>query len=140
MNEFKSKNASKYPSTFSTQPATRPSYIPPKTTVNGKEREIQYNPTYGGYGFFDDLGKFMIYDAITDIALDSFKKDEVRYVTQVQEVEKKAQQAEQSAATNNVQNAENQKNDEGVSGKTVFALFLGGIAILSFLLFVFGKI
>jgi hypothetical protein len=77
--DFKKQNAAKYPTTFDTPPATRPAYIPPTTNYNGQPRQIEYNPQTRSYGFFDDLGKFMIYDAITDIALDSFKKDTVAY-------------------------------------------------------------
>jgi len=92
VSEFKKNNSSKYPTTFSSPPSSRPSYIPPVTTHAGKERKIEYNPQTRSYGFFDDLGKFMIYDAITDLAFDAFKKDEKRYVTEVQHVEKQANQ------------------------------------------------
>jgi hypothetical protein len=83
--DFKRANAGKYPTTFSTPPAQRPSYIPPRTTYNGSQRDIIYNQQSGGYGFFDDLGKFMIYDAITDMAFNSHKQEEVRYVQAVNE-------------------------------------------------------
>lgn len=85
VNDFKKNNASKYPTTFATPPASRPTYIPPATNYGGRDRNIEYNPQTRSYGFFDDLGKFMIYDAITDIAMDSFKKDEKVYVQAVQE-------------------------------------------------------
>lgn len=83
VSDFKAKNANKYPTTFDTKPATRPSYIPPVTTYNGQPRNIEYNPATRSYGFFDDLGKFMIYDAITDLALKSFDNDEKIYVQKI---------------------------------------------------------
>lgn len=85
--DFKKNNASKYPTKFTTPPATRPSYIPPTTTYNGQPREIVYNQSYGGYGFMDGLGQFMIYDAITDMASNAFQKDQTVYVQQTKEHE-----------------------------------------------------
>lgn len=77
--DFRAKNAQKYTTTFDTQPATRPAYIPPTYNYGGKPRSVEYNPQTRSYGFFDDLGKFMVYDAITDIAMDSFRQDSNRY-------------------------------------------------------------
>ena len=88
VSEFKQKSSSKYPTTFSTPPATRPNYIPPVTTYNGKQREIEYNPQTRSYGFFDDLGKFMVYDAITDIALGAFQKEEKVYIQTSEQLKK----------------------------------------------------
>lgn len=115
VNDFKAKNANKYPTTFDTKPATRPSYIPPTTNYNGTNRPIEYNPATRSYGFFDDLGKFMIYDAITDIALNNFKNDEKIYVQNVSELNKQEAVALQ------------QENDE--SNVTNFFLWFFGIAI-----------
>lgn len=89
--DFKKNNQDKYPTTFNSQPTSRPNYIPPSTTYNGVNRPIEYNPATRSYGFFDDLGKFMIYDAITDIALDSFKKDETVYVQTVENLKQQEQ-------------------------------------------------
>lgn len=97
VSDFKKNNESKYPTKFTTPPASRPSYIPPTTAYNGQQREIYYNQSAGGYGFMNTLGQFMIYDAITDIALGSFQKDQTVYVQQTKEHEAaiKAQEAEQ---------------------------------------------
>lgn len=84
--DFKVKNAAKYPTTFSTQPAQRPTYIPPTTVYNGQSMPIQYNQQAGGYGFFDGLGKFIIYDAILDVAKGAFNKDQTEYTRKVEEI------------------------------------------------------
>lgn len=98
MKDFEAKNASKYPTTFASQPSTRPSYIKPTTTYNGRVRNVEYNASTGSYGFFDDLGKFMVYSAITDVALDAFKDDEKVYVQKTAELDK--EHAEAVAAEN----------------------------------------
>lgn len=85
ISEFKKNNESKYPTRFSTPPAQRPSYIPPTTVYNGQQRPIYYNQQAGGYGFLNTLGQFMIYDAITDVALGAFQKDQTVYVQQTKE-------------------------------------------------------
>jgi len=97
--EFKKNNASKYPTRFSTPPTQRPSYIPPTTTYNGQQQPIYYNQQAGGYGFLNTLGQFMIYDAITDVALGAFQKDQTVYVQQTKEHQAavKAQEEEWSA-------------------------------------------
>ena len=48
---FQSKFGNQFPSKYSTQPATRPSHIPQRTTVNGQQYDVRYNPQYGGYGY-----------------------------------------------------------------------------------------
>lgn len=88
ISDFKQKNSSKYPTTFNTPPSTRPTYIPPVTNYNGKQREVEYNPQTRSYGFFDDLGKFMVYDAITDIALGAFQKEEKVYIQTSEQLKK----------------------------------------------------
>ena len=75
VNDFKAQNAAKYPTTFATPPAVRPSYIPPATVYNNTNYPVQYNPATQSYGFFDGLGKFMVYDAITHMAMKSFDSD-----------------------------------------------------------------
>ena len=50
LKSFKSKNASKYPTKFSTKPGKRPDYIPPTITTNGKRHNISYRN--GGYGYY----------------------------------------------------------------------------------------
>lgn len=88
VSDFKQQNASKYPTTFNTQPTSRPNYIPPVTNYNGKNREVQYNPQTRSYGFFDDFGKFMVYDAITDLALGQFKTQEKVYIQTTEQLKK----------------------------------------------------
>lgn len=88
VSDFKQKNASKYPTTFATPPSTRPNYIPPSTNYNGRNRDIQYNPQTRSYGFFDDFGKFMVYDAITDLALNQFKTEEKVYIQTSEQLKK----------------------------------------------------
>lgn len=88
VSDFKQKNASKYPTTFATPPSTRPNYIPPSTTYNGRNRDIQYNPQTRSYGFFDDFGKFMVYDAISDLALNQFKTEEKVYIQTSEQLKK----------------------------------------------------
>jgi len=93
ISDFKQKYSSKYPTTFNTPPSTRPTYIPPVTNYNGKQREVEYNPQTRSYGFFDDLGKFMVYDAITDIALGAFQKEEKVYIQTSEQLKKDEQTA-----------------------------------------------
>jgi hypothetical protein len=50
LKSFKSKNASKYPTTFTTKPNVRPGYIPPTVTSNGKKHNVSYRN--GGYGYY----------------------------------------------------------------------------------------
>jgi len=88
VSDFKQKNASKYPTTFNTQPTSRPNYIPPSTNYNGRNRDVQYNPQTRSYGFFDDFGKFMVYDAITDLALGQFKTQEKVYIQTTEQLKK----------------------------------------------------
>ena len=56
----------KYPTSFSSQPSTRPDYIPQSTSVGGKTYNITYNQSHGGYGYMDALGTFILYDMMTD--------------------------------------------------------------------------
>lgn len=100
VSDFKQKNASKYPTTFATPPSTRPNYIPPSTNYNGRNRDIQYNPQTRSYGFFDDLGKFMIYDAISDLALNQFKTEEKVYIQTSEQLKKEEQIAKVSEEEN----------------------------------------
>ena len=120
VSDFKKNNASKYPTTFNTPPATRPNYIPPVTNFGGKEREIRYNPETRSYGFFDDLGKFMIYDAITDIALGAFQKEQTVYVEKASTLEK-----EQKDAVEKEQRATAVKEKIAEDNKNFFLGFLG---------------
>lgn len=66
--DFSAKHGAKYTSTFPKEPVTRPSYIPQTTTVGGRSYNINYNPQYGGYGYMNSLGTWMMFDALTDAA------------------------------------------------------------------------
>jgi hypothetical protein len=50
LKSFKSKNASKYPTKFSSKPGTRPDHIPSNITKDGKRYNVSYNN--GGYGYY----------------------------------------------------------------------------------------
>ena len=67
--DWKTKNTGKYESKFKTEPTTKPSYIPNTYSgSNGYSAPISYNQQYGGYGYMDALGTFILWDALTDIA------------------------------------------------------------------------
>jgi len=106
VNDFKKNNTGKYPSMFNTKPSIRPNYIPPVTTYNNRERQIEYNPQTRSYGFFDDFGKFMVYDAITDIALGAFQKEQTVYVQKTEELKK----AEEKATAEELKQKESEEN------------------------------
>lgn len=69
--DFKAKYGSQYTSSFKTEPASRPSYIPSRYRYNGRDVDIVYNPGMG-YGYWNGggpgLGTFLLYDAISDAA------------------------------------------------------------------------
>ena len=70
--DFKAKNAEKYTSSYKTEPATRPTYIPQSYSSGGRSYNIIYNPGYG-YGYWNGggpgLGTFLLYSALEDIAM-----------------------------------------------------------------------
>ena len=67
---FKQANATKYTSKYTTEPSTRPTYIPQTTAVGGTNVNISYNAGMGGYGYMHpSLGTFMLYDALSDAAM-----------------------------------------------------------------------
>lgn len=67
---FRSRYAKDYSSTFATEPAARPSYIPSATYVGGRSVNIVYSPVLGGYGYLHPLlGTWMLYDALSDAAM-----------------------------------------------------------------------
>lgn len=72
--DFKTKNAVKYTSTFTTEPKKRPTYIPMKyRSSNGSSYDVVYDPTQRGYGYWNGggpgLGAWMAYDALSDTAM-----------------------------------------------------------------------
>lgn len=129
INEFRTQNASKYPTKFATPPATRPNYIPESTVVGGQQRPIIYNQSAGGYGFMDGLGQFMIYDAITDMASNAFQKDQVVYVQQAKEHENAVKQQQIL-----------EQKEEGMSAFQIFLLIVVlGIAGIVLWVFFFNN-
>jgi len=67
---FQAKNADKFSSKFTTEPSTRPAYIPPSTTVGGQNYTVVYSPGFGGYGYYMN-GQWMMYDVMRDVAMTS---------------------------------------------------------------------
>ena len=67
---FKEKHASTYTNKFTSEPKSRPEYIPQSTSVGGKTVNITYNSGYGGYGYMHPLtGAWMAYDVMSDMAM-----------------------------------------------------------------------
>ena len=67
---FKSRYSKDYASTFASEPAVRPSYIPNSAVVGGRDVNIVYNPGLGGYGYLHPgLGTWMLFDALADAAM-----------------------------------------------------------------------
>lgn len=63
---FKKNNATKYSSKYATEPTTRPTHIPQTYSTGGVSYNINYNAGYGGYGYFDALGTWIMYDMMMD--------------------------------------------------------------------------
>lgn len=76
---FERDNANKFPSTFSREPANRPNYIPPSTTVDGQNYDVRYNSRYGGYGYMRD-GSWVAYNALRDMSILSMLMRQNNYV------------------------------------------------------------
>ena len=68
ISKFKQENASKYKTTFDTEPTSRPSYIPPSYN----NQTIVFNSATRGYGYYDALGTFILYDALTHAATSDY--------------------------------------------------------------------
>jgi len=66
VSSFKTNHGAKYTSTFPKEPVTRPTYIPQTTNVGGRDYNVSYNQDRGGYGYMNNLGTFMMFDAMTD--------------------------------------------------------------------------
>ena len=68
--DFKTKNATKYTSTYISEPATRPSHIPTSYSSGGRSYTVIYNQSYGGYGYWNGggpgLGTFLLYNMMAD--------------------------------------------------------------------------
>ena len=67
ISEFKKNNEAKYKTSFPEKPATRPSYIPTSTSVNGTNINVDWNPGTRSYGYYNGL-VFVNYDPFPYIA------------------------------------------------------------------------
>lgn len=77
---FRGKYAQNYTSSFASEPASRPSYIPSTAFVGGRTVNIVYSPTLGGYGYYHpSLGRWILYDALADSVLDQVMYDRGYY-------------------------------------------------------------
>ena len=65
---FKTQNATKYTTQFTVEPTVRPSYVPTYYTDGGIHRTVYYDYHYGGYGYWNAMNQFIIYDALTQAA------------------------------------------------------------------------
>jgi len=77
--KFKKDHAKKYSATYKSKPATRPGHIPQTTNVGGQNININYNSTYGGYGYMSG-GRWMLYDAMRDIVMMNMLMSQNNYV------------------------------------------------------------
>ncbi len=68
MRSFQQQYAPKYTSTFSSEPASRPSYIPQSTVVNGNTYNIYYDQSHGGYGYWSN-GAWTAYSVMRDAVM-----------------------------------------------------------------------
>lgn len=66
MSDFKNKYADKYPTKFSSEPGSRPDYIPNTYSSGGRNYNIVYNAGFGGYGYYNGLGAWIAYDIMSD--------------------------------------------------------------------------
>lgn len=70
----------KYTSSYSTQPSSRPSHIPQTTKdTSGNTYNVTYNQDRGGYGYMDGMGTWMMYDALSDMAMMSMLMNDNNY-------------------------------------------------------------
>lgn len=66
MADFRKENEAKYSNKFSSEPTTRPSYIPAATTVGGASVPVTFNPGLGAYGYYNGP-TFVTYDPFLDL-------------------------------------------------------------------------
>lgn len=116
--EFKKANEQKYKNTFDTQPATRPSHIPAKTTKNGQSYDLNWNPTTRSYGYsLPGSTVFIPYDPLDDLASSSYSTYNSDY----------NRRASQQTATNGAASV-------GVGIVIVCLLFAGLVLVVVFFL------
>ena len=66
---FEKQYGQQYSSKFDKKPAVRPNHIPQNTKVDGKTTPVNYNPQFGGYGYYGPGGRWMMYSAMADVAM-----------------------------------------------------------------------
>src|SRR5690606_29338018 len=76
---FERDYAQRFPSTYSREPATRPSHIPQTTTVDGQSYPVTYDRQHGGYGYMRN-GTWVAYNAFRDMAILSMLMGQHGYV------------------------------------------------------------
>lgn len=84
VNDFKATKASTYTSRYTSEPPTRPQYIPNSYRSNdGHTYNITYNQSGGGYGYWGGggpgLGTFMLYDLASDAIMMNTMMDRDHY-------------------------------------------------------------
>ncbi len=80
VNDFKATKASTYTSRYASEPVTRPQYIPNSYRGNdGHTYNITYNQGGGGYGYYNPLGAFILYDIASDAIMMNAMMDRDHY-------------------------------------------------------------
>ena len=80
VSNFKTQYGSQYTNRFSSEPATRPSWVPNSYTVGGRNVTVIYNRSYGGYGYYGPTGAWMMYDIFADtVMLDAMMRQRSYY-------------------------------------------------------------
>ncbi len=67
----KTVDPNKYPTKFTSEPATRPAYVPQNYTLpNGSNTTVIYNSSYGGYGYMNPITNTFMTLALIDMMKD----------------------------------------------------------------------
>jgi hypothetical protein len=77
---FKQKYANQYTSTFKTEPKVRPDHIPYNQTIGTQSYPIVYGN--GGYGYYDALHMWIMYDMFKDAAMRDKMMNQNNYIVQ----------------------------------------------------------
>lgn len=60
---------SQYGSKYAAKPAAKPDHIPATTKVDGRDYPVDYNPQYGGYGYFGPGRNWVAYSVMADVVV-----------------------------------------------------------------------
>jgi hypothetical protein len=71
MADFRKTNEAKYPNTFTSQPTSRPTYIPSTTKVGSTSYNVDWNPTTRSYGYYSGT-MFVPYDPVMVIGSSAY--------------------------------------------------------------------